>query len=92
MPTHRGYRSLYFKIAQNNSIFSFYEKSLGDLATQYMEDRNSLTDAERERLIHEANYQWRQIMQNNLPVDDSVLREIDKRFEIPLKDGSSIIL
>ena len=88
-----------------DSLFKFYAQSTTDLALHYINQHKPessvkpLTDHETERLIHEATQKERTILEDAvakkfLPIDDSVLFQINDRLSIDIsgKKNMKILL
>ncbi|MHA1647804.1 MAG: leucine-rich repeat domain-containing protein, partial [Promethearchaeota archaeon] len=81
-----------FSNDQVKALYNYYKKSVRELAEQYIDDQDSLTLDERERLVHEASYEWFIVLSANLEPSNSVLKKIQERFQIKRDDGFTILL
>jgi len=70
------------------TAFDYYNKSPTQLAQQYSEDSNSLTDNEKGRLAWEGSIREREILEldgSKIPPTDPILFEINKRLSMKNK-------
>ena len=81
-----------FSNDQVKALYLYYKKSVRELAEQYMDDPDSLTVDERERLVHEATHEWFIVLSANLEPSNPVLKKIQERFQIKRDDGFTILL
>ncbi len=72
-------------------LFDYYKKPVYQLAQQYADSPKSLTEDERRRLGWEAGHREREQLELNLPPDDPILAEINKRLSVLLKNGLKIM-
>lgn len=81
--------------AKYDTIVEFYRKTPMELAQQYIENPESLTNGEIERLSWEGGYQERQLLESNLSSDilhpNLVVEEISLRLSHELPSGLSIL-
>lgn len=70
-----------------NLLWEYYRKTPKELAKQYAENPTSLTQDEKERLIHEANHQIRCHLEEYLPPDDPILMKISNRLKKTLSNN-----
>ena len=72
-------------------LLAFYEKSPTELALQYRSNPKSLQKDQIDRLIHEADHQTLQILEDDefstLQKDDAVISQISQRFAINTENG-----
>ncbi len=73
-------------------IMKYYEKSPFQLAKQYCNDPNSITDNETGRLIWEANSSVREILEAVFPSDNEIIKKINERLSVELKNKCRLIL
>ena len=74
-----------------DAIVKFYSKTTIELAQQYIENLDSLSDGELERLGWEGGYQERQLLESNISLDNPLLKQISKRLTLQLPSGFSIL-
>jgi hypothetical protein len=79
-------------IKKLEQIIKYYEKSPQTLAQQYCNDQNSLNVDEKERLIWESTAPEREILESNLPINNEIIKNINERLSIELKNEYKIIL
>lgn len=73
------------------SIIKYYQKTPMELAQQLIEDPNSLSDDEFDRLGWEGGYKERQLLEPHLSLDHPILWEISQRLTHELPSGLSIL-
>ncbi|MHA2001021.1 MAG: hypothetical protein ACTSVU_02895 [Promethearchaeota archaeon] len=81
-----------FQSHDTQALFHYYQKSTRELANQYVNDKIPLTEDEKERLMHEATHVERNLLMLNMPFDDPILFEINKRYEIKLDNDMVVLL
>ena len=74
-----------------NILLEYYKYSPQKLTQMYVKNPDSLTQDEKERLIHEANHQHRTHLEEYLAPDDSVLMKISDRLKITLPNNLSLL-
>ena len=76
-------------------LLQFYEKSPTELALQYRFDPKSLPKDQIDRLIHEADHQTLQILEDDefstLPKNDPVIARISKKFAVKTQNGKILL-
>ena len=77
--------------ARYDAIVEFYRKTPMELAQQYIEKPDSLSDGELERLGWEGGYQERKLLEPHLSLDHPLLWEISQRLSHELPSGLSIL-
>ena len=74
-----------------DELLKFYEKSPTELALHYRSNQKSLSKDQIDRLIHEADHQTLQILDEGefttLQKDDAVISQISQRFAINTENG-----
>ncbi|MHA1720644.1 MAG: hypothetical protein ACTSWX_11805, partial [Promethearchaeota archaeon] len=75
-----------------NEFYKYYEKSPLILAQQYIQDPDSLTEDERERLAWEGSYRERRILELKMDPDDPILLEINKRLTVEFPNNKGLNL
>jgi hypothetical protein len=73
------------------AIVEFYRKTPMELAQQLIENPNSLSDDEFDRLGWEGGYQERKLLEPHLSLDHPILWEISQRLTHKLPSGFSIL-
>ena len=68
-----------FKARYNEDLLKYYLKSAEDLATQYIQKLNPLTQDEETRLVHESGKNEIKLLENVLQIDDPILKRIMER-------------
>lgn len=92
MPTAEDFKRYPREIsALKAAIIEYYRKTPMELAQQYVENPDLLTESELERLGWEGRYQERQLLESNFPPDNMVLKEISKRLTHQLSSGLKIL-
>ncbi len=92
MPTAEDFERYKNEIAAlKTTVTEFYRKTPMELAQQYVENPDSLTDTELERLGWEGGYKERQMLESTFPPDNPLLNEISQRFTHKLLSGLSIL-
>ncbi|MHA1717933.1 MAG: hypothetical protein ACTSWX_03170 [Promethearchaeota archaeon] len=66
-------------------------KTTLDLAQQFIEDENSLTKEEFEKLCSDGSYKERELLEAHLPPDHPILLKIDNKLKVEISDGLSIL-
>ena len=79
------------KSIRRAAIVEFYRKTPMELAQQYIESPDFLSEDELERLGWEGGYQERQLLESSLPADHQLLIEISQRLTHELPSGLSIL-
>ena len=77
-----------------NSLFkilSYYRLTPRELAQIYIKNHFLAPNA-RERLIYEAGYEERQLLENNLALNSPLLLEIEENHQIVLDSNYSLLL
>ena len=74
-----------------DALAEFYRKTPMELAQQYIENPESLTEGEIERLAWEGGYKERQLLESNFSPENPVLKEISKRLTHKLSSGFSLL-
>ena len=77
-----------------NSLFkilSYYRLTPRELAQIYIK-HHFLAPAAKERLIYEAGYEERQLLENNLALNSPLLLEIEEKHQIDLDSNYSLLL
>lgn len=77
-----------------NSLFkilSYYRLTPRELAQIYIK-HHFLAPSARERLIYEAGYEERQLLENNLALNTHLLLEIEEKHQIDLDSNYSLLL
>ncbi|QEE15434.2 hypothetical protein DSAG12_01259 [Promethearchaeum syntrophicum] len=88
----KKYNPSYYNLIEIvNEAKKFYKKSSHELAQQYVSNPQSLNEGEIERLIWEANFDDRKLLENVVSANDSVLQKISQRLEIPLNSDFSLL-
>ncbi len=77
--------------ARYDAIVEFYRKTPMELAQQYVENPESLTNGELERLGWEGGYQERKILESRISLDHPIIAEISRRLTHRLSSGLSIL-
>ena len=73
------------------AIAEFYRKTPMELAQQYIEKPDSLTEDEIERLGWEGGYQERQLLESNFSPENPLLKEISQRLTHELSSGLTLL-
>lgn len=73
-------------------VSAYYSKSPSQLAIQFYDAQNSLTNEEIERLIWEVSLKERELLEANFPADNKIIQRINERLSIRLNSGSKIII
>jgi len=72
-------------------LLAFYEKNPTELALQYRSESKSLPKDQIDRLIHEADHQTLQILEDDecstLQKNDAVITQISQKFTIATENG-----
>ncbi|MHA2020033.1 MAG: hypothetical protein ACTSXY_17360, partial [Promethearchaeota archaeon] len=88
-----SYYNLNFNFNEiKNEFYKYYEKSPLILAQQYIQDPDSLTEDERERLAWEGSYRERRILELKMDPDDPILLEINKRLTVEFPNNKGLNL
>ncbi len=74
-----------------NQLHEYYKKTTLQLAREYIADIESLPLNQIERLVHEADYNIRNILENNLPSKNPVITEISSKFHFKTQNGLKIL-
>lgn len=73
-------------------LAKYYNKSCRKLAIQYISNPKSLTKDETERLFHEIGKNEEKYIENQLPLDDPLLKKIMERNSLKLSNGSKLYM
>ncbi|MHA1647643.1 MAG: hypothetical protein ACTSVL_08730 [Promethearchaeota archaeon] len=86
----------------NEKIPRFYLDLLFDIISkrdlilkfiqQLIENKTPLTDSEKNFLTSEIGYRERQLIEENLPLDNSIIQKMFDKWKIPLGDDLFIFL
>ncbi|MBA7567609.1 hypothetical protein ES708_09324 [subsurface metagenome] len=78
---------------QKNSqgMWEYYKKSQMELAQNFIDDNNSLSESEMGRLLHELGINERRMLEENLKIDHPIFSKISQNEKIKLKDGIEIM-
>jgi len=87
----KKHEDLWNKISQEDSDPFHIHKTTLDLAQQFIEDENSLTNKEFERLYAEGSYKERELLEAHLPPDHPILLKIDEKLKIEISEGLTIL-
>lgn len=85
------HEDLWNKISQEDSDPFHLTKTTLDLAQQFIEDKNSLTNKEIERLYSEGSYKERELLEAHLPPNHPILLKIDEKLKIEISEGLMIL-
>lgn len=81
-----------FKERKYEKLYKYFSKTSENIAMEYISNPVSLSVDEQERLIHEAREYEINILENNLTVDDPILKKIIERDSLELSNGFKIFL
>lgn len=73
-------------------LAKYYEKSVIVLANKYCKDPKSLSPDELERLTWEAGQIERELLESRFPPENIVIRNINSRMKVELRNGYKILL
>ena len=73
-------------------LYTYYHRSPIDLAESYAKEPASLTEEEKDRLIHEGSGSERDMLMLQLPPSDPVIEAITTRLTVAVDNGYSILL
>lgn len=79
-----------FSFDSLQKVYGYYREPPIELAYR-LGKGEKLEEYEKERLIYESNLQERLLIENNLPPSNPILQEINKRQQIQLDSGFSIM-
>ncbi len=71
-------------------LHKYYSKTTLQLAQEYISDPTSLSPELIERLIHEIDPELRKMLENNLPPDNPVIKQISAKFAFKTQNGLKI--
>ncbi len=72
-------------------IIHYYTPSISEIAQKYAQAPKSLTNREIERLKDEATIEERNILELSLPKNDPILKIINEKLKINLKNGFELM-
>jgi hypothetical protein len=86
-------KSCYYDVCEEilKELVEYYRNSPQTLALQHVNDQNSLTDEEKERLAYEGGWKERDILELKVPPNDPILVELTKRLTIEFPNGFKIL-
>jgi len=79
------------KISYEDSDPFHIHKTTLDLAQQFIQDENSLTMEELERLNVEGSYKERELLEAHLPPDHPILLNIEQKLKVEISNGLTIL-
>jgi len=88
--THKGKRL--YERKNFVELLEYYSKTPENLAWEYISDPQSLTEEEMERFLHEAGRNEEKILENQLPIDDPMLKKLVEKDSVELSSGLKIFL
>ena len=69
----------------------YYTPPIAEIAQQYAQNPNSLTNHELKRLETEATNEVRDILELSLPTTDPILKFINEKLKIDLNNGFGLM-
>ncbi len=81
----RFYLDLLFEIISKRDLISKFIQQL-------IENKTPLTDSEKNFLISEIGYRERQLIEENLPLDNSIIQKMFDKWKFPIRDDLFILL
>jgi len=88
--THKGKRL--YERRSFLELLEYYSKTPENLAWEYISDPQSLTEEEMERFLHEAGRNEEKILENQLPINDPLLKKLVEKDSVELSSGLKIFL
>ena len=82
---------LWNKISEDDSDPFHIHKTTLDLAQQLVQNENSLTKKELERLYTKGSYKERELLEAHLPPDHPILLKIEEKLKIEISNGLTIL-
>ncbi|MHA1901404.1 MAG: hypothetical protein ACTSW5_10960 [Promethearchaeota archaeon] len=75
----------------SQGLWEYYEKSPMELTQQFINDNNSLSKSEMDRLIHELGFQERKLLEENLDPNHPIFSKIKNNKKFEIRKGFEII-
>ncbi len=76
----------------DDALFQFYKKSAMELAFQFIDNPESLSSDEINRLLSESTWKEKAFLSQRLPNTSPLLRQLDELFQLPTRQIFSILL